>query len=163
MLCIWLLIDSLSGMWRDRDLVTWTALGGYLGQCLLGMCRWPVRAPTPLSSMMWPIRGAILVTFRKICNFRDPKLITFYFYELTHILDWLRNTLLFIYSTNSLVRLLTVNMKNFLAPKNPKMCDPIIGQSGHENATPSSGTSPLASHKEVPPPLPPAGLNRSRV
>ena len=22
--------------------------GGYLGQFLLGMCRWPLRAPTPL-------------------------------------------------------------------------------------------------------------------
>ena len=42
------------------------------------------------------------------------------------------------------------------------MCDPILatllkmrphyGQSIHENATPSSGTSPLASYKEVPPP-----------
>ena len=28
--------------------------------------------------------------------------------------------------TNILIRLLTVNMKNFLTPKNPKMCDPII-------------------------------------
>ena len=50
-------------------------------------------------------------------------------------------------------------------PKNPKMCDPILvtllkmqphySQSSRENATPSSGTSPLASHKEVPPPPPP--------
>ena len=47
-------------------------------------------------------------------------------------------------------------------PKNPKMCDPILvtllkmqphySQSSRENATPSSGTSPLASYKEVPPP-----------
>ena len=46
-------------------------------------------------------------------------------------------------------------------PKNPKMCDPILvtllkmqphySQSSRENATPSSGTSPLASYKEVPP------------
>ena len=45
--------------------------------------------------------------------------------------------------------------------KNPKMCDPILvtflkmrhhySQSSCENATPSSGTSPLASYKEVPP------------
>ena len=43
------------------------------------------------------------------------------------------------------------------------MCDPILvtllkmlphySQSSRENATPSSGTSPVASHKEVPPPL----------
>ena len=47
-------------------------------------------------------------------------------------------------------------------PKNPKMCDPILvtllkmrphySQSSRENATPSSGTSPLASYKEVPSP-----------
>ena len=46
-------------------------------------------------------------------------------------------------------------------PKNPKMYDPILvtllkmrrhySQSSRENATPSSGTSPLASYKEVPP------------
>ena len=44
--------------------------------------------------------------------------------------------------------------------KNNKMCDPILetllkmrphySQSRGENATPSSGTSPIASHKEVP-------------
>ena len=26
----------------------------------------------------------ILVTFGEICNFRDPNLVTFYFYELAH-------------------------------------------------------------------------------
>ena len=77
----------------------------------------------------------------------------------------MKNTLLFIYSTNILVCLLTVNMKNFLTPKNPKMCDPILvtllkmrphySHSSRENATPSSSTSPLASYKEVPHPPPP--------
>ena len=28
----------------------------------------------------------ILVTFGQICNFRDPSLVTFYFYELIHSL-----------------------------------------------------------------------------
>ena len=47
-------------------------------------------------------------------------------------------------------------------PQNLKMCDPILvtplkmqphySQSSHENVTPYSDTSPLASHKEVPPP-----------
>ena len=74
----------------------------------------------------------------------------------------MKNTLLFTYSTNILARLLTVNVKNFFYPKNPKMCDAILvtllkmqrhySQSSRENATPSSGTSPLASYKEVPPP-----------
>ena len=46
------------------------------------------------------------------------------------------------------------------------MCDPTLvtvwkmrrhySQSSRENATPSSGTSPLASYKEVPPPPPQA-------
>ena len=68
----------------------------------------------------------------------------------------MKKTLLFIYSTNILVRLLTVNMKNCLTPKPPKMCDPILvtllkmrpqySQSSHQNATTSSGTFPLASY-----------------
>ena len=74
----------------------------------------------------------------------------------------MKNTLLFICSANILVRLLTVNMKNCLTPKNPKICDPILvtllkmrphdRQSSRENVTPSCGTSTLASHNEVPPP-----------
>ena len=73
----------------------------------------------------------------------------------------MKNTLLFTYSTNILVRLLTVNMNNCLSPKNLKMCDSILAsllkmqphysQSSRENATPSRGTSPLASCKEEPP------------
>ena len=66
----------------------------------------------------------------------------------------MKNTLLFTYSTNILVRLLTVNMKNSYH-QNPKKCDPILvtplkmpphysQQSSRKNATPSSGTSPLA-------------------
>ena len=81
-------------------------------------------------------------------------------------LDWVKNTLLFICCTNNLVRLLTVNMKNSFTPKNPKMCDPILvtlskmrlhySHSSRENinATLSSGTSPLAPCKAVPPPPP---------
>ena len=76
-------------------------------------------------------------------------------------IDW-RTLYFFICGTNIRLRLLTVNMKNCLTPKNPKMCDPILvtllktrphySQSSRENATPSSGTSPLASYKEVPHP-----------
>ena len=130
------------------------------------MCRWPLMAPTPLQSILWPNIDSILVTFGQICNFRDPILVTFYFYELAHILDSrMKNSSLFIYRTNILERLLTINMKNGLTPKNPKMCDPIIvtllkmrphySQQSRENATPSSGTSPSASYKEVPS-LPPS-------
>ena len=74
----------------------------------------------------------------------------------------MKNTSFFTYSTNILVYLLTVNAKNFFYPKNLKMCDTILvtplkmrprySQSRRENATPSSGASPLAPYKEVPPP-----------
>ena len=76
-------------------------------------------------------------------------------------LNWL-TTLLFTYSRKIELLLLTVNVKNFLTPKNPKMCDPILftyfkmqphySQSSRENTTPFSGTFPLASYKKVPPP-----------
>ena len=59
----------------------------------------------------------MLVTFGKVCNFRDPNLLTFYFFEMTQFLDWMKNrknTLIFSCSTNILVRLLTVNMKSIL-------------------------------------------------
>ena len=72
----------------------------------------------------------------------------------------MQNTSLFTYGTNILVRLLNRKYEQLSYPKNPKMCDPILvtllkmqphySQSSRENATPSSGTSPLASHKEVP-------------
>ena len=107
--------------------------------------------------------------FWQKCNFPDPNLVTFYFYELTHFLNWMKNRLLFTYSTTILVRLLTVNMKNCLTSKNPKMCDPILvtllkmrphySQSSRENATPSSGTSQLASYKEVLPRASKFGVN----
>ena len=42
------------------------------------MCRWPLRVPTPLQSILWPIIDPILVTFGQICNFRDPSLVTFF-------------------------------------------------------------------------------------
>ena len=44
----------------------------------LGMCRWPLRAPTPLQSFLWPIIDPVFVTFGQICNFRDPNSVTFY-------------------------------------------------------------------------------------
>ena len=75
----------------------------------------------------------------------------------------MKNTLLFTYSTNILVCLLTVkiNVKELSYPKNQKMCNPILvtllkmwphySQSSHQNATLSSGISPLAPCKEGPP------------
>ena len=98
----------------------------------------------------------------KYVIFAIPNLVTFYFYELSHFLDWMKKTLLFINTTNILVHLLTVNMKTCLTPKNRKMCDPILGtllkmqphysQSGHENANPIQRhiSIILASYKSLP-------------
>ena len=44
---------------------------GVLGLFLLGMCRWPLRAPTPLESILWPIIDPILVPIEQRCDFRD--------------------------------------------------------------------------------------------
>ena len=77
-----------------------------------------------------------------------------------HFLNWMKNTLLFTISTNILVCLLTVNMKNFFTPKIWKCATPLLNTRAHssqsncENASPSSTTSPLASYEEVAPPLP---------
>ena len=43
--------------------------------------------PTLLYSILWPIVDPILVTFGQMCNFRDPNLVSYYLYELTHFLD----------------------------------------------------------------------------
>ena len=73
----------------------------------------------------------------------------------------MKNTLLFTYSTNSPGTFANRKYEDFSYPKNPKMCNLILetllkmrphySQSNRENATPSSGTSPLASFKEAPP------------
>ena len=56
----------------------WWGAGGVLG--LLGVCRWPLRAPTLLYSILWPILDPILVTFWQICNFHDPGLINHFLF-----------------------------------------------------------------------------------
>ena len=76
----------------------------------------------------------------------------------------MKNTLLFTYSTNSPGTFANRKYEDFSYPKNPKMCNLILetllkmrphySQSSRENPTPSSGTSPLASIKEAPPPPP---------
>ena len=109
----------------------------------------------------------ILATFGQICNFSRSQIRHSLFLWIDPFFR-IKNTSPFIYSSNILVRLLTVNMKNCLTSKNPKMCDPILvtllkmrpyySQSSRENATPSSGTSLVASYKEVPP-----GINNSLV
>ena len=55
-----------------------------MGKFLLGICRWPLRVPTPIIVYSVTNYRSHLGHFRAISNFRDPKLVTFYFYELTH-------------------------------------------------------------------------------
>ena len=122
-------------------------------------------------SILWPIIDPILVIFGQMCNFHVPNLVTFYFYELTHFLDWMKNTLLFICSTNILVHLLTVKYEGMSYPKKSKNVRPHSSNSienaphsshtSRENATPSSNTSPLASYKEVLPSPPPHPLQEN--
>ena len=63
----------------------------------------------PLQSILWPIVYPI-VTFGQICNFCDPSLVTFYFYELTHSFRLNEKQFTFTRSTNILVRLLIVRV-----------------------------------------------------
>ena len=70
--------------------------------------------------------------------FCDPNLVAFYLCnylinllnwssknELAHfVINWMKNTLLFTYSTNILIRLLTVNMNSSLTPKIRKCATP---------------------------------------
>ena len=95
-----------------------------------------------------------------MCNFRDPNLAAFYFYELTHFLDWMKNTLPFLCGTNILVRLLTINMENCPIPKNSENVRSHYSQSSRENGTPSSGISPLVSYTEFSPPPSPSGSKK---
>ena len=130
--------------------------GGYLGLILLGMCRWPLGALTPLQSILWPIIDPILVTLGKICNFCDPNLVTF-FLCIYLISNEEHSTFHQQYKHSGTFA--NHKYKELSYPQNQKMCDPILvtrlkmrphySQSSRENVTPSSGTSPLASYKEV--------------
>ena len=65
----------------------------------------------------------------------------------------MKNALLFTYSKNILVRLLTVNMKNCLTQESKNMRPlqvTLLKMRPHYSQ--SSSTSPLASYKKVPPP-----------
>ena len=81
---------------------------------------------------------------------------------MTHFLNWMKNSLRFTYNTNTLVRLPTINIHKYedlSYRENTKMCDPMLvtlskmrphySQTSREKATPSSGTSPLASYRSL--------------
>ena len=91
----------------------------------MGMCSWPLRAPTPLQSILWPIIYPILVPFGQICNFRYPKWVSFYFYELTH---FRLNEEHFAFHLQYKDSRTFANRKyeELSYPKNAKMCDTIL-------------------------------------
>ena len=103
-----------------------------------------------------------MVTFGQICNFRDPNLVTFYFYELTHFFRLNEEHFAFHLHYKHSGTFAKRKYEELSYPKN--LCDPILvtllkmrphySKSSRENATPSSGTSPLASEREAPPPPP---------
>ena len=50
---------------------------GHLGQFLLGMCRWPLRTPTPLWSISWPIARTLNKSLSEEIKNQSNSLITF--------------------------------------------------------------------------------------
>ena len=110
-------ISSMASPWRvaiSRGRVG----GGLLGLIFAGYV--PMASQSPYPIIVYSVsnyRPHLSHFSANMYSFRDPNLVTFYFYELTHFLDRPKNTLLFIYSTNILIRLLTINMKNCLTPK----------------------------------------------
>ena len=136
--------------------------GGYLSKFLLGMCRWPFRAPT-----LWPIIDPSLVTFGQICNFCCPNLVTF-FLSICLILNEEHSTSHLQWKHSGTFANCKYEELSYIT--NQKICDPILvivlkmqpyySHYRHKNATPFSGTSPLASYKEVPPPPPDEKVQR---
>ena len=127
------------------------------------MWRWPLRAPTPLKSTLWPIIDpTLLLVTGQICNFRDPNLITLFLciYLISPLNRSQKNELTLFLQYKHSGTFANRKYEDLSYPKNQKMCDPILvsvlkmrphySQSSRENSTPSSGTSPLAYYKEVP-------------
>ena len=152
--CLGLVYDNRLRCSTDAEHTCRPGGGGrwYLGQFQLSMCRWPLRAPTPLQSILWPIIDPTLVTFGQMCNFCNPNLVTLYLC-MCLILNKEHFTFHLQYKHSGMFA--NCKYEELSYPKNQKMCDPNLGtllkmrphdnQSSRENATPSSGTSPLAS------------------
>ena len=94
------------------------------------------------------ILDPILVTFGQICNFHDPNLVTFYFC-IYLILNEEQFTFHLQYKHSGTFG--DRRCEELSYPQKSENVRPHYCQSTRENATPSSGTSPLASYKEVPP------------
>ena len=118
------------------------------------MCRWPLIAPAPLYFILFM---HLLCSGPVVLCYCVTGLLKLWFQEQNVMQDDCNNNFLtFLAET-----IWTPYIIEFSYPKNPKMCDPILvtllkmQPHSSQNATPSSGTSPLASYKEVPPPPPP--------
>ena len=85
-------------------------------------------------------------------NFRDPNLVTFYFDELTHFFRLNEEHFTFHLLYKHSATFANRRYEELSHSKKTENVRPHYSQSRRENATPSSGTSPLASHKEVRPP-----------
>ena len=112
----------------------------------------PLRAPNLLQSILWPIIHPILFTFGQINNFSDSNLVTFFLCICLISNEELSTSQLQCKHSGTFANR---KYEELSCTKNQKMCDPILVivlKMRPRNATPSSGTLPLASYKEVPPP-----------
>ena len=101
-----------------------TIPGSYLGQFLLGMCRWPLRAPTSLKSILRPVIDSTFVAFGKICNFRDPNLVTSVLFTYEPYLNKEHFTFHRQYKHSGTFA--NRKYEELSCPKNQKMFDPIL-------------------------------------
>ena len=60
-----------------------------------------------------------------MCNFRDPNLVTFYFYKLTHFLDWRKNICHLQYKHSGTFANRKYGELSYLK-KSENVCDPIL-------------------------------------
>ena len=69
--------------------------------------------------------GPILVTVGKICNFCDPSLVTFYFYELNHFFKSNEKQFTFHLQYKHSGTFANGKYEELSYPKNQEMSDPI--------------------------------------
>ena len=131
-------------IWRSGSAPAYSSIKwGVLGLIFAGYVPLAFQSPYPIivysvANYSWPHLGSPSLLGKYVIF---VMVVTFYFYELTHFLDWMKNILLFICSTNILVCLLIVSMKNFLTPKIWKFAtpfDPVVKMRPHPAAHPSS-------------------------
>ena len=138
----------------------WGRGGKGIGSTFAGYV--PLASQSPYPVIVYSVDNiiidSILVTFGQICNSRDPNLVTFY---LCIFLILNNEHFTFHLQYKHFGTFANCKYEELSYPTNQKICDPILvsllkmrlhdSQSSRENVTPSSGTSPLAPYKEVPP------------